>query len=112
MKSKPVIRAERLSKALNFYSRPADLLYELVSGKPRHDVFWALRDLNLDVVEGDRIGIIGPNGAGKWTAAEKAYYGQSEPDLGHFGGQRQGIFDAVVDVVFEREGNRSGKYPI
>ncbi len=31
-------------------------------------VFWALRDLNLDIAPGARIGIIGPNGAGKTTA--------------------------------------------
>jgi len=33
----------------------------------RVDRFWALRDLSLDVVEGDRVGIIGKNGAGKST---------------------------------------------
>jgi lipopolysaccharide transport system ATP-binding protein len=29
--------------------------------------FWALRDLNLDIKQGDRVGIIGNNGAGKST---------------------------------------------
>ena len=29
--------------------------------------FWALRDINLTIEEGDRIGIIAPNGAGKST---------------------------------------------
>jgi len=31
------------------------------------DHFWALKDLNFDIKQGDRIGIIGKNGAGKST---------------------------------------------
>ncbi len=40
-----------------------------------------LRDLNLSVVRGDRIGIIGPNGAGKTTLL-KVLLGQLEPTGG------------------------------
>lgn len=32
-----------------------------------NDSFWALKDINLDIKKGDRIGIIGKNGAGKST---------------------------------------------
>ena len=32
-----------------------------------HEVFWALRDVNLEVAQGDALGIIGANGAGKST---------------------------------------------
>ena len=31
------------------------------------DYFWALKDINLEIKQGDRIGIIGKNGAGKST---------------------------------------------
>ena len=31
------------------------------------EIFWALKDMNLEIAEGDRVGIIGRNGAGKST---------------------------------------------
>jgi lipopolysaccharide transport system ATP-binding protein len=62
-----VITVRGLSKAYNIYERPRDIFLEAVLGGDRHDVFWALRDLDFDVHEGQRIGIIGANGAGKST---------------------------------------------
>ena len=34
---------------------------------PTYEEFWALKDINFDVKQGDRVGIIGRNGAGKST---------------------------------------------
>ena len=42
----------------------AKLGYEFHDGP---DSFWALKDLNLDIKQGERVGIIGRNGAGKST---------------------------------------------
>ena len=62
-----VISVENVSMNYNIYRRPSDLLKEVVFGGVRHDTFWALRDVSLQVREKERIGIIGPNGAGKST---------------------------------------------
>ena len=34
---------------------------------PTHETFWALKDINFTIQQGDRVGIIGRNGAGKST---------------------------------------------
>jgi len=65
----PVISLEHLSKKYPIYSTPAHKLLEFLSFRRRkmHREFWALRDISLDIYEGDAIGIIGVNGSGKST---------------------------------------------
>ena len=67
MSAGEIIRAEGLSKAYPIYASPMDMLKEAVTGRKRHDVFWALRDISFSMRAKERIGIIGPNGSGKST---------------------------------------------
>ncbi len=62
------ISLKNVSKVYRRYNRPVDRLKEiLLPGKSRSEEFWALRDINLNIRKGERVGIIGSNGAGKST---------------------------------------------
>jgi lipopolysaccharide transport system ATP-binding protein len=62
-----VITVDNVSMGYRLYDRAMDIVKETILGGVRHDTFWALRDINLEVNEGERLGIVGPNGAGKST---------------------------------------------
>jgi ABC-type polysaccharide/polyol phosphate transport system ATPase subunit len=44
-----------------------EYLIRLVQGRIKHNDFWALKDISIEVNKGDVFGIIGKNGAGKST---------------------------------------------
>ncbi|MBM3678898.1 MAG: ABC transporter ATP-binding protein [Actinobacteria bacterium] len=79
--SRPVVSISGLSKAYNLYEKPLDMVLESILGGVRHDVFWALHDVSLQIQEGDRVGIVGPNGAGKSTLL-KLITGNLKPTRG------------------------------
>lgn len=62
------ISVKNVSKGFKRYARPVDRLKEiLLPGKSRADEFWALQDINLELLKGETIGIVGQNGSGKST---------------------------------------------
>jgi len=63
----PAILVERLSKRYKVYSRPMDVLTEVLTKRARHKEVWALRDVSFSVARGEIVGVVGANGAGKST---------------------------------------------
>jgi ABC-type polysaccharide/polyol phosphate transport system ATPase subunit len=62
------ISVRNVSKCFKRYDRPVDRLKEvLLPSKDYADVFWALRDINLEIPKGQSVGIVGCNGSGKST---------------------------------------------
>ncbi len=63
------IEVSGLSKRFRLYHEKHLFLKDrlLRLGRNPYEVFWALRDINFDVAEGETIGILGRNGSGKST---------------------------------------------
>lgn len=75
MRMKPILEIKNISKKYriqhehNPYESLRDTLTDFIRGKKRSkkEDFFALRDVSLNIMPGDSIGIIGKNGAGKST---------------------------------------------
>ncbi len=59
------IKLSGVSKRYTIHHEKPTLVERLANG--RDEEFWALKDINLTVKKGERVGIIGPNGSGKTT---------------------------------------------
>ncbi len=65
------ITISKLGKMYKLYKRPMDKILDAFGlnfwRKNYYQEFWALKDLDLEIKKGERIGIVGRNGAGKST---------------------------------------------
>jgi ABC-2 type transport system ATP-binding protein len=64
-----VIEIEGVSKRFRLYTEKAHSLKERVIklGRLPYEEFWALRDIDLEVAQGETVGLLGHNGSGKST---------------------------------------------
>jgi lipopolysaccharide transport system ATP-binding protein len=76
------ISAQGLGKAYRLFVRPEDRLKQMLIGNhTRHEPFWALKNLDLQLRRGEALGIIGENGAGKSTLL-RLLCGTTQPTTG------------------------------
>jgi ATP-binding cassette subfamily F protein 3 len=83
---RPMLERKTIGLDLNASTRGSNKVLELQHvaksfGDPRGGVNHVLRDVNLTMWLGERVGIIGPNGAGK-TVLFRTILGQEDPDKG------------------------------
>jgi len=67
MANEIAIQVDNLSKAYHIYKHPGDLFKEIITRKPCHEEFWALKEVSFEVKRGEVVGILGKNGSGKST---------------------------------------------
>ncbi len=59
------IKLTNVSKKYTIHHEKPTLVEKFINGKDEE--FWALKDINLEIKKGEKVGIIGPNGCGKTT---------------------------------------------
>ncbi|MEN8174642.1 MAG: ABC transporter ATP-binding protein [Pseudomonadota bacterium] len=90
-----VIRFSGVGKSYRSYGHPIERLREIITRRPRHREFHALRDVNLDIQQGEVVGIVGRNGAGKSTLL-KLVAGIIVPTAGQV--QASGKISALLEL--------------
>jgi ABC-type polysaccharide/polyol phosphate transport system ATPase subunit len=65
--SRPAVVAAGVRKSFRVYKSPGDMVWEVLTGRPRHQDFMALDDISFSLQRGEVLGLIGRNGAGKST---------------------------------------------
>lgn len=70
-----------VGKAYKRYPNKWARMLEWVTGRPRHEKTWVLRDIDFTVNPGEAVGIVGVNGAGKSTLL-KIITGTTQPTTG------------------------------
>lgn len=92
-----VLTLRNVGKAYRRYARHRDRLIEktLPWFGPRHEPVWVIRNVDLEVQQGESIAIIGQNGAGKSTLL-RLVTGTTRPTEGHI--QINGRVAAILEL--------------
>ena len=85
------IKLQNISKKYEIHHEKPTLVEKFV--KARNETFWALKNINLTIKKGDKIGILGPNGSGKTTLL-KIITGISTPTTGQVS-----VYGKIISLI-------------
>ncbi|MFM7736209.1 MAG: ABC transporter ATP-binding protein [Alphaproteobacteria bacterium] len=100
------VRASGLGKCFRRYARPVDRVAEWFGAAPRHQLFWAVRDVTFEIERGGALGLVGDNGAGKSTLLAMAA-GAAVPSEGSI--EVRGRTGAILELGAGFHGEFSGR---
>lgn len=92
-KDEIAIKLTNVSKRYTIHHEKPTLVEQLI--KARNEEFWALKDINLTINKGEKVGIIGPNGSGKTTLL-KIITGITTPTSGYV--ETYGKIVSLIDL--------------
>lgn len=96
MSFEPAIVLKGVSKCYHSYKKPLDRLKQsFVRNRILYDEFWALQDIDLEVGQGETLGIVGQNGSGKSTLLQLVV-GTLSPTEGEV--RCQGRISAILEL--------------
>ena len=106
-----VIVIKGVGKIYRLYGKPSDRAKEALSLRRRkyHQDFHALKDVDLEVRQGETVGILGRNGSGKSTLL-KILTGVTSQTSGEVVGQREGRRSARTGCRFQPGYDRHGEH--
>src|SRR3989344_4918611 len=93
MNNKIAIKLTNLDKKYEIHHEKPTLMEKII--KKKKETFWALKDINLIIKKGERVGIMGPNGSGK-TLLLKMIAGITVPTTGKV--ETSGKIVSLIDL--------------
>jgi ABC-2 type transport system ATP-binding protein len=102
------VSIENVSKFFRLYKERSHSLKEraIRLGRNPYETFWALRDVTLDVHEGETVGLLGHNGSGKSTLL-KCVAGTLHPTMGEI--KTKGRVAALLELGAGFHGDLTGR---
>lgn len=89
------MRITDLSKRYNIYTHDRNRLREFFGNRKHHKEHWSIKNLSLDIFQGECLGVIGPNGAGKSTLL-RILSGITAPTMGNI--EIKGELSPLLDL--------------
>lgn len=90
-----ILSVENLTKIYKLYPSQKARLFEILTGKKRHNEIVALKDICFSLNEGESFGIVGENGAGKSTLL-KIITGCLHPTYGKI--EKKGKIASILEL--------------